>query len=152
VHPEAPDRDTDLTYLKTKVDAGAEFLITQLFFDNRAYFDFVDAAREKGIEVPILAGIIPVTGYAHTKRICDLCDASIPLELESAMLAAEGDQEAEFNLGVAYAAQQCAELLAAGVPGIHFYALNKAPATRAVLGALRAAQPWRGAQGQRLAR
>ncbi|HNF84769.1 MAG TPA: methylenetetrahydrofolate reductase, partial [Solirubrobacterales bacterium] len=78
VHPEAPDLDTDLTYLKTKVDAGAEFLITQLFFDNRAYFDFVDAARAKGIEVPILAGIIPVTGYAHTKRICNLCDASIP--------------------------------------------------------------------------
>ena len=150
VHPEAPDLDTDLTYLKTKVDAGAEFLITQLFFDNRAYFDFVDAARAKGIEVPILAGIIPVTGYAHTKRICNLCDASIPVELEAAMLAAEGDSEAEFNLGVAYAAQQSAELLAAGAPGIHFYALNKAPATRAVLGALRAAQPWRGARGQSL--
>lgn len=152
VHPEAPDLDTDLTYLKSKVDAGAEFLITQLFFDNRAYFDFVDAARAKGIEVPILAGIIPVTGYAHTKRICSLCDASIPVELEAAMLDAEGDPEAEFNLGVAYAAQQSAELLAAGVPGIHFYALNKAPATRAVLGALRAAQPWRGARGQSLTR
>ncbi len=148
VHPEAPDLDTDLNYLKTKVDAGAEFLITQLFFDNRAYFDFVDAARQKGIDVPILAGIIPVTGYAHTKRICDLCDATIPSDLETAMLSAEGDQEAEFNLGVAYAAQQSAELLAAGAPGIHFYALNKAPATRAVLGALRAAQPWRGARGQ----
>lgn len=148
VHPEAPDLDTDLNYLKTKVDAGAEFLITQLFFDNRAYFEFVDAARQKGIEVPILAGIIPVTGYSHTKRICDLCDATIPSDLEAAMLAAEGDQKAEFNLGVAYAAQQSAELLAAGVPGIHFYALNKAPATRAVLGALRAAQPWRGARGQ----
>lgn len=148
VHPEAPDLDTDLDYLKTKVDAGAEFLITQLFFDNRAYFDFVDAARKKGINVPILAGIIPVTGFAHTKRICDLCDSSIPAELEAAMLAAEGDPEAEFNLGVAYAAQQSAELLAAGAPGIHFYALNKAPATRAVLGALRAAQPWRGARGQ----
>jgi len=148
VHPEAPDLDTDLTYLKTKVDAGAEFLITQLFFDNRAYFDFVETARSKGINVPILAGIIPVTGYAHTKRICDLCDASIPSALETAMLAAEGDAEAEFNLGVAYAAQQSAELLAAGAPGIHFYALNKAPATRAVLGALRAAQPWRGARGQ----
>jgi len=147
-HPEAPDMDTDLNYLKTKVDAGAEFLITQLFFDNRAYFDFVDAARAKGIDVPILAGIIPVTGYAHTKRICDLCDATIPANLEAAMLAAEGDAEAEFNLGVAYAAQQSAELLAAGVPGIHFYALNKAPATRAILGALRAAQPWRGATGQ----
>jgi len=150
VHPEAPDLDTDLNYLKTKVEAGAEFLITQLFFDNRAYFDFVDAARAKGIDVPIIAGIIPVTGYAHTKRICDLCDATIPAALEAAMLAAEGDPEAEFNLGVAYAAQQAAELLAAGAPGIHFYALNKAPATRAVLGALRAAQPWRGARGQSL--
>ena len=148
VHPEAPDLDTDLNYLKHKVDSGAEFLITQLFFDNKAYFDFVDAAREKGIDVPILAGIIPVTGYAHTKRICDLCDASIPAHLQQAMLAAEGDAEAEFNLGVAYAAQQCAELLAAGAPGIHFYALNKAPATRAVLGALRAARPWLGARGQ----
>jgi len=148
VHPEAPDLDTDLNYLKTKVDSGAEFLITQLFFDNRAYFDFVDAARQKGINVPILAGIIPVTGYAHTKRICDLCESTIPSDLEAAMLAVEGDAEAEFNLGVAYAAQQSAELLAAGVPGIHFYALNKAPATRAILGALRAAQPWRGARGQ----
>jgi methylenetetrahydrofolate reductase (NADPH) len=142
VHPEAPDLDTDLTYLKSKVDAGAEFLITQLFFDNRVYFDFVQAARVKGIEVPIIAGIIPVTGFAHTKRICALCDSSIPPELEAAMLATEGDPEAEFNLGVAYAAQQSAELLAGGAPGIHFYALNKAPATRAVLGALRAARPW----------
>ena len=148
VHPEAPDLDTDLNYLKQKVDAGAEFLVTQLFFDNSAYFKFVDAAREKGIDVPILAGIIPVTGYAHPKRICDLCDATIPAHLEQAMLAAEGDAEAEFNLGVAYAAQQCAELLAAGAPGIHFYALNKAPATRAVLGALRAARPWLDARGE----
>ena len=148
VHPEAPDLDTDLNYLKQKVDAGAEFLVTQLFFDNSAYFKFVDAARETGIDVPFLAGIIPVTGYAHTKRICDLCDATIPAHLEQAMLAAEGDAEAEFNLGVAYAAQQCAELLAAGAPGIHFYALNKAPATRAVLGALRAARPWLDARGE----
>lgn len=148
VHPEAPDLETDLSYLKTKVDAGAGFLITQLFFDNRRYFEFVDAARARGITVPILAGIIPVTGYAHTRRICDLCDAGIPPELERAMQAAEGDPAAEFNLGVAYAAQQSAELVAMGAPGIHFYALNKAPATRAVLGALRAAQPWRGARGQ----
>jgi methylenetetrahydrofolate reductase (NADPH) len=151
VHPEAPDLDTDLDYLKTKVEAGAEFLITQLFFDNRVYFDFVEAARAKGIEVPIIAGIIPVTGFAHTRRICELCNSSIPPELESAMLAAEGDPEAEFNLGVAYAAQQSAELLAAGAPGIHFYALNKAPATRAVLGALRAARPWRGHRPDRIA-
>ena len=142
VHPEAPDLETDLEYLKTKVDAGASFLITQLFFDNRVYFDFVAAARRKGIEVPILAGVIPVASYAQTRRICDLCGATIPARLESAFLAAAGDPAREFELGVAYAAQQCAELLIAGVPGIHFYALNRAPATRAVLGALRASRPW----------
>jgi methylenetetrahydrofolate reductase (NADPH) len=142
VHPEAPDLDTDLEYLKTKVDAGASFLITQLFFDNRVYFDFVAAARAVGVDVPILAGIIPVASFAQTKRICDLCDASIPPRLEAAFVAAGGDETAEFELGVAYAAQQCAELLIAGVPGIHFYALNRAPATRAVLGALKAARPW----------
>jgi methylenetetrahydrofolate reductase (NADPH) len=142
VHPEAPDLETDLAYLKTKVDAGASFLITQLFFDNQVYFDFVAAARAAGIEVPILAGVIPVASFAQTKRICDLCDASIPSRLEAAFAAAEGDEKAEFELGVAYAAQQCSELLLAGVPGIHFYALNRAPATRAVLGALQAARPW----------
>jgi methylenetetrahydrofolate reductase (NADPH) len=142
VHPEAPDLETDLRYLKTKVDAGASFLITQLFFDNRVYFDFVDAARQAGIDVPILAGVIPVASFAQTKRICDLCDASIPPRLEEAFEAAGGEEEAEFELGVAYASQQCAELLLGGAPGIHFYALNRAPATRAVLGALRAARPW----------
>ncbi len=142
VHPEAPDLDTDLAYLKTKVEAGASFLITQLFFDNRVYFDFVAAARERGIEAPILAGVIPVASFAQTKRICELCDASIPPQLEAAFRAVEGDERAEAELGVAYAAQQCAELLLAGAPGIHFYALNRAPATRAVLAALRAARPW----------
>jgi methylenetetrahydrofolate reductase (NADPH) len=148
VHPEAPDLDTDLAYLKTKVDSGASFLITQLFFDNQVYFDFVAAARARGIEVPILAGVIPVASFAQTKRICDLCDASIPSRLEAAFAAAGGDERAEFEVGIAYAAQQCAELLLAGVPGIHFYALNRAPATRAVLGSLRAARPWeRGLSG-----
>ncbi|MET0304730.1 MAG: methylenetetrahydrofolate reductase [NAD(P)H] [Solirubrobacterales bacterium] len=147
VHPEAPDLDTDLEYLKTKVEAGASFLITQLFFDNQVYFDFVKSAREVGIEVPILAGIIPVASFAQTKRICGLCDASIPPRLEAAFAAADGDEGAEFELGVAYAAQQCAELLIAGVPGIHFYALNRAPATRAVLGSLRASRPWERTRG-----
>ena len=142
VHPEAPDLDTDLAYLKTKVEAGASFLVTQLFFDNQVYFDFVAAARAKGVDVPILAGVIPVASFAQTKRICALCDASIPTRLEEAFAAAGGNEGAEFELGIAYAAQQCAELLVAGAPGIHFYALNRAPATRAVLGALRAARPW----------
>jgi methylenetetrahydrofolate reductase (NADPH) len=147
VHPEAPDLATDLEYLRSKVEAGASFLITQLFFDNQVYFDFVAAAREAGIDVPILAGIIPVASFAQTKRICELCDASIPPRLEAAFAAAGGDESAEFELGVAYAAQQCAELLIAGVPGIHFYALNRAPATRAVLGALRASRPWERTRG-----
>jgi methylenetetrahydrofolate reductase (NADPH) len=142
VHPEAPNLETDLDYLKTKVDSGASFLITQLFFDNQVYFDFVRASRRKGIEVPILAGVIPVASFAQTKRICSLCDATIPPRLEAAFKAAGGDPEREFELGVAFAAQQCAELLIAGAPGIHFYALNRAPATRAVLAALRASRPW----------
>jgi methylenetetrahydrofolate reductase (NADH) len=142
VHPEAPDLDTDLDYLKTKVDAGASFLITQLFFDNQVYFEFVAAAREKGIGVPIVPGVIPVASFAQTKRICELCDASIPPRLEEAFATAGGEERDEFELGVAYAAQQCAELLIAGAPGVHFYALNRAPATRAVLAALRAARPW----------
>jgi methylenetetrahydrofolate reductase (NADPH) len=142
VHPEAPSLEADLAYLKTKVDAGARFLITQLFFDNAAYFNFVAAARERGIDVPIIPGVIPIATYAQVARICDLCDASIPPELDQAMAELGGDAEAEGLLGVAYAARQCEELLAAGAPGIHFYALNRAPGTRAVLAALRASRPW----------
>ena len=142
VHPEAPNLEADLDYLKTKVEAGASFLITQLFFDNQAYWDFVDAARERGIDVPIIPGVIPIASYGQVARICDLCDASIPDRLDGAMAALGDDPEAEALLGVAYAARQCEELLAGGAPGIHFYALNRAPGTRAVLSALRASRPW----------
>jgi methylenetetrahydrofolate reductase (NADPH) len=142
VHPEAESLEADLAYLKTKVDAGASFLITQLFFDNRVYFEFVKAAREAGIEVPIIPGIIPIVSYAQVRRTCELCDASIPEPLAASLGALDGDERAEFEFGVAYGAQQCAELLARGAPGIHFYALNRWPATRAILMALRAARPW----------
>jgi methylenetetrahydrofolate reductase (NADPH) len=148
VHPEAPDLETDLDYLKQKVDSGVQFLITQLFFDNQIYFDFVRAARAKGIDVPIIPGVIPVQSFAHTKRICDLCDASIPESLERGFATVGEDPEREFELGVAYAAQQCTELLIAGAPGIHFIALNRAPATRAVLGALKASKPWERTRGE----
>jgi methylenetetrahydrofolate reductase (NADPH) len=147
VHPEAPDLETDLDYLKQKVDSGVRFLITQLFFDNQIYFDFVRAARAKGIDVPIIPGVIPVQSFAHTKRICDLCDASIPESLERGFGAVGEDPEREFELGVAYAAQQCTELLIAGAPGIHFIALNRAPATRAGRGALKASKPWERTRG-----
>jgi len=142
VHPEADSLDADLDYLKTKVDAGAKFLITQLFFDNHVYWDFVEAARDRGINAPIIPGVIPIGSYGQVARICKLCDASIPDDLDEAMQALGGDVEAEALLGVAYASQQCEELLAGGAPGIHFYALNRAPGTRAVLAALRASRPW----------
>lgn len=146
VHPEAPDMQTDLGYLKTKVDAGAKFLITQLFFDNGVYFDFVAAAREIGIDVPIIPAVIPISSYGQVARICKLCDADIPMDLSEAMESLGGDEDAERLLGVAYAARQCEELLAAGAPGIHFIALNRASGTRAVLAALHASRPWERAE------
>ena len=142
VHPEAPSLEADLAYLETKVTSGASFLITQLFFDNRVYFDFVRAARAAGVQVPIIPGVIPITSYAQIVRFCELCAASIPQPLGEAMEALEGDEAAEAALGTAYAARQCEELLAGGAPGIHFYTLNKAPATRAILSALQVARPW----------
>jgi methylenetetrahydrofolate reductase (NADPH) len=147
VHPEAPDLEADIAYLKTKVDNGATFLITQLFFDNRVFFDFVPAARRAGIGVPIIPGVMPITSYPQIKRFCQICEATIPEPLAEAMEALGGNEEAEFELGVAYAARQCDELLAGGAPGIHFYTLNKAPATRAIMGALRASRPWERAPG-----
>jgi methylenetetrahydrofolate reductase (NADPH) len=142
VHPEALDLDHDLRYLKQKVDAGATFLITQLFFDNADYFRFVDNAREYGIDVPIIAGIMPITNFEQLKRFTTLCAATIPPSLYEQLEArnAEGE-EAVAELGVSYAALQCADLLARGAPGIHFYTLNKSPATRAILSALRAWLP-----------
>ena len=142
VHPEAASLEADIAYLKTKVENGASFLITQLFYDNRSYFDFVPAARAAGIDVPIIPGIMPMTRYQQIARIAELCQARIPEPLSEAMEAADGNEQAEFGIGVAYAAQQCAELLREGAPGIHFYALNRWPATRAILAALQAARPW----------
>jgi methylenetetrahydrofolate reductase (NADPH) len=142
VHPEAPDMAHDLKFLKEKVNAGVGFLITQLFYDNQLYFDFVPAARAAGIEVPIIPGIMPMTSFKQIARITELCEATIPVPLREAMEALGGDERAEFELGVAYASQQSADLLRRGAPGIHFYALNRWPATRAILASLQAAKPW----------
>ncbi len=142
VHPEAESPESDLRFTKAKIDSGASFLITQLFFDNDLYFHFVSRAREAGIDVPIIPGIMPVTNFKQIKRITGLCDATIPPEFERELAARQDDAEALTELGVAYATLQCADLLARGAPGIHFYTLNKSPATRAILAALRAARPW----------
>jgi methylenetetrahydrofolate reductase (NADPH) len=142
VHPDAADRDSDLGYARAKQDAGAGFLITQLFFDNELYFDFVEDARAAGITVPIVPGIMPITNYGQIKRFTEMCGASIPGELERELNGRADDPEAVAELGVAYATLQCSDLLARGAPGIHFYTLNRSPSTRAILAALRAAHPW----------
>ena len=142
VHLDAPDRASDLRYAKEKVDAGAGFLITQLFFDNEVYFDYVDEARAVGIDVPIVPGIMPITNYGQIHRFTDMCGATIPEDLERQLTGRADDPEAVAELGVAYATLQCSDLLARGAPGVHFYTLNRSPATRAILAALRAAHPW----------
>jgi methylenetetrahydrofolate reductase (NADPH) len=142
VHPDARDRASDLSYARQKVEAGASFLITQLFFDNDLYFEFVDDARAAGIHVPIVPGIMPITNVKQIKTITGMCGATIPGELERELDGRADDPEAVAELGVAYATLQCSDLLARGAPGIHFYTLNRSPATRAILAAVRAAHPW----------
>jgi methylenetetrahydrofolate reductase (NADPH) len=141
VHPEALDALSDLAYLKAKVDHGAGFLVTNLFLDNEAYFRFVEAARFAGVEVPILPGIMPITNFAQIQRMTGMCGASIPSALMSELEKRADDPEGVAELGVAYATLQCAELLAHGAPGIHFYTLNRSPATRAILTALKLLDP-----------
>jgi methylenetetrahydrofolate reductase (NADPH) len=142
IHPDAPDRASDLGYARAKQEAGAGFLITQLFFDNELYFEFVEEARAAGVVVPIIPGIMPITNLGQIKRFTEMCGASIPAELEDQLNGRADDPEAVAELGVAYATLQCSDLLARGAPGIHFYTLNRSPATRAILAALRAAHPW----------
>ena len=142
VHPQAESSESDIQFLKAKQDAGASFLITQLFYDNEFYFDFVARAREAGVTVPIVPGIMPVTNLRNIRRITELCKSEIPEAFERQLGAREDDPQALQDLGVAYAPLQCLDLLSRGAPGIHFYTLNRSPATRAILAALRAAQPW----------
>jgi methylenetetrahydrofolate reductase (NADPH) len=144
VHPEAPDMAHDLKFLKEKVSSGASFLITQLFFDNDLYFNFVAEARAAGIDVPIIPGIMPITDVKQIKTITGMCGATIPPRLLAALEWRTQDPDAVLQLGVAYATLQCAELLARGAPGVHFYTLNRSPATRAILSSLRLLRPWAG--------
>ena len=135
-HPTAPSPEADLANLVRKLDAGVDFLITQLFFDNADYFAFVKRAREAGVEVPIVPGIMPIISAASVRRITSLCGAQIPAELERALSGVEHDDALTMQVGVEWATLQCRELLARGAPGIHFYTLNKSPATRSIFQSL----------------
>jgi methylenetetrahydrofolate reductase (NADPH) len=143
-HPETRDLARDVVHLKAKVDAGADFLVTQIFFDNAHYFSFLERARAAGISVPVLPGIMPVQTVEQIERMTSMCGASLPRSLQAAMDVRRDAPDAARDLGLAYATLQCAELLRRGAAGIHFYTLNRSPSTRAILAALRISAPWRG--------
>ncbi len=135
-HTEASSLQSDLEAMKRKADAGVDFFITQLFFDNAKYFEFVGRARSIGITQPIVPGIMPIQGVEQVRRFTSMCGASIPSHLLKLLDQYDVAPEAVYHIGIAHAIAQSTELLAAGVPGIHFYTLNKSPATRVVVEAL----------------
>ena len=135
-HPESPDAEHDLRYIKLKVEMGADFLITQLFFDNRFYFDFVDRARAAGIDVPIVPGLMPVPSRRSLRFMTAMSGASVPADLQAEIDSAPDDDSIR-EIGVRHCIAQCAELLDSGVPGLHFYTFNRARAPMDILTALR---------------
>jgi methylenetetrahydrofolate reductase (NADPH) len=134
-HPDSRGHAADLAHLRAKIDAGVRVLVTQLFFDNADYRRFLERAN---LDVPVLPGIIPITSIAQIERLTALCGARIPAALRRELERRQDDPRAVAELGVAYATAQAAELLADGAPGVHLYTLNRSPATRAIVSALRA--------------
>ena len=132
VHPRAASAQEDLAHLVRKVEAGTDFLITQLFFDNEDYFAFVERARAAGITVPIIPGIMPIVSVANVRRMASLAQARIPHQLEWQLERADGDDALVASVGNTWAGEQCRDLLERGAPGIHFYTLNRSPATREI--------------------
>ena len=136
-HPSTPNRLLEMDYLKAKVDAGADYICTQLFFDNHDFLDFRARCRLAGIKVPIIAGIMPITSASGMRRMAELSGGSrFPAKLLRAIARCNGDEEAVQRVGVHYATEQCHDLLDHGVDGIHFYTLNKSKATRDIYAAL----------------
>ena len=137
-HIEAVSREKDLEFLKLKVDKGAEFVITNYFYDNRFFFDFVERCLGLGINVPILPGIMPVFSIKMMENLAKLCGATIVKKLQEGLAGLPGgDQQALLNFGIDYAFEQCRELLQVGVPGLHFYTMDRSKSTAAVISRLR---------------
>ena len=132
VHPRAESRASDLKYLKEKVDAGAAAIITQLFFDNEDYYRYVEDVRKLGVRVPIVPGVLPILSASQIRRFTSLCCAKIPAQLERELNKVENDDEAAVQLGIDYATRQCEGLIKFGVPGLHFYSLNKSYSLQAI--------------------
>jgi methylenetetrahydrofolate reductase (NADPH) len=132
-HQEAPSAEVDLANLKRKVDAGADVVITQLFYHNDDFFRFRDACHALGIRLPIVPGLLPVTNCAQIKRITSLCGAQLPAPFVRRLEEAGDNADAQFTIGVDFATQQTQALIDAGVPGIHFYVLNRSEAAAEVL-------------------
>jgi methylenetetrahydrofolate reductase (NADPH) len=136
-HIECGNPAVDLNNLKRKADAGLDFLITQLFFDNRHYWEFVERARAAGIKIPIVPGIMPITNAAQVERFTVSCGAALPFKLAAELDRRRQDPRAVMQLGIAHATSQCIDLLTAGAPGIHFYTLNRSTASREIFTALK---------------
>jgi len=132
-HQEAVSPEADLENLRRKCAAGGDLVVTQLFYDNADFFRFRDACGRLGITAPIIPGVMPVTNFSQIRRIASLCKARLPESFTRAFEAAGSDEAAQFTAGVEYAARQVQELIDGGVPGMHFYVLNKSPATKRVL-------------------
>jgi methylenetetrahydrofolate reductase (NADPH) len=139
-HLECRDIDQDIRYLKAKVDAGLDFVVTQLFFDNRYYFDFVARARAADIQIPIVPGLMPIRSLSGIERMTKLSGASLPTPLQAELERVREDEAGTLALGIAQTTAQAVELLHGGAPGIHFYTLNQSPATRVILTALKTAR------------
>jgi len=136
-HMLAKDKDSDARYLAEKVRAGADFVITQLFFDNNLYFEYIDRLKKLGVSVPVLPGILPITDYAGLKRFCERCGAGIPKEVHKIFEPIAGDPARTLEAGLQFAVKQCRELLEAGAPGIHLYTLNKVHPSDTILSKIR---------------
>ena len=136
-HIEAVSLDVDIDNLKRKVDAGTDFLITQLFFDNRIYFDFMDKIIAKGINIPVVPGVMPIQSFEQVKRFTKMCGATIAQDLLKSLEANADQPERIQELGIVHATIQSLGLIQSGAPGIHFYTLNKSTATRAILRMMR---------------